>query len=165
MLWRRSSARTRASKQLGIAKRDAGHVIGTRIERTQDARRRLAARAHPQDTHTRRARCKLSSAQRTQYIEAAVRRAAEDDQIGLAGFAALSHRAWVAGAMDPVAVKLKLTSKRGIRALLAIHEQHVRTAARSRKRVGMLLLDLGQPFLPAPRKGRAHEHGSMTVRS
>jgi hypothetical protein len=71
----------------------------------------------------------------------------------------------MAGAMDSVAVKLKLAGERGVRVLLAIYEQHAWTAARGRKRVGLQLVELGQSFLPAPRKGHAHEHGSMTVRS
>lgn len=92
-----------------------------------------------------------------------MRRATEDDEIDLAGPATLPQRPRMAGAMDPEAIQLKLASKRSIRALLAINEHDARTAARRRKRIGVLLLGLGQSFLPAPRKGRAHEHGSMTV--
>jgi hypothetical protein len=61
--------------------------------------------------------------------------------------------------MDAVAIKLKLPGDAGVRALLPIDEQHVRALARKLKRVSMLLVIDGQRFLPAPRKGRAHEHG------
>lgn len=61
----------------------------------------------------------LARAQRPQHIETAVRGAAEDDQIDVAGPAALPQRAGVARAMDPVSVEFKLAGQRSICSLLA----------------------------------------------
>jgi hypothetical protein len=79
-------------------------------------------------------------------VEAATRLAAEGHEVDLIGFAALPHRSGVAGAMDAVA------DKRSVRALLTICEQHTRTAPLRRKDVGLLLVELAQSFLLAPRR-------------
>jgi hypothetical protein len=66
-----------------------------------------------------------------------MRRLTVDDQIDRAGRAARPHRRRMACSMDHVAVKLKLPREAGVRALLAIYEQHARTPAR-KLLVGMM---------------------------
>jgi hypothetical protein len=61
--------------------------------------------------------------------------------------------------MDLVVVERKLPGYPGVRALLAIDEQDGRTPARKLKPARVLLVTVGQWFLPAPRKDHAHEHG------
>jgi hypothetical protein len=62
--------RSHARKQLGVAKRGPGHVIRARLERAQQARCRLAARAHPQHTDPGHARRKLPGAKCPQNVKA-----------------------------------------------------------------------------------------------
>ncbi len=157
--------RTHAGEKLGVAKRGPGHVVGTRLERAQHAGRRLAARAHPQDAHARRTRRKLARAERSQHVEASVRRAAEDDQIDLAGPTAHPQRPGVARAMDLVAVKRKLPGYPGVRPLLAVDEQHARAPARKLKRARVLLVIVGQRFLSRTEEGSRPRTRPMTVRS
>jgi hypothetical protein len=71
----------------------------------------------------------------------------------------------VARPVDLVAVKLKLAGYPGVRALLTVEEQHARTTARVVKRVRVLLVMVGQRFLPAPRKDKPAKHGRTTIRS
>jgi hypothetical protein len=61
--------------------------------------------------------------------------------------------------MDHVAVKLKLPREAGVRALLAVHEQHARTPAR-KLLVGMVCQTC---FHPAPRKGRAQSRAELAA--
>jgi hypothetical protein len=59
--------------------------------------------------------------------------------------------------MDHVAVKLKLPRQAGVRALLAVHEQHSRTPARK------LLVDIvGQTRLPS-RTEEGHSRKARTT--
>jgi hypothetical protein len=63
---------------------------------------------------------------------------------------------------DLVAILFKLADQRGIRAFLAIHEQHASEAGRVPAWALRLLLVAieDQTVLPAPRKGHAHEHAN-----
>jgi hypothetical protein len=122
--------RAHPREQLGVAERVACHVVSTGVERAQQAGRRLAARAHPQDRDAPGARRERIGSQRSQHFESTGGRHPEDHQIDLSRFAALGQGPGMTRSPDLVAVLFKLAGQRGIRALLAVHEQHASEAGR-----------------------------------